>query len=73
MPNLTEWSTHEQQTFSHKLHEIIAGPGGDVGKIGFIFLAFPIEDSSRCVMLSPNDPLMVKTVLYHTLRNLVGA
>lgn len=69
--NITHWSLGELETFSHKLEEIIHGPTGSSQRVGFIFIAYPLEDSAKAKMLSNCDGQVVLTVLYKVLQALV--
>lgn len=71
MTNITQWSEGELETFSHKLEEIIHGPKGHKGEVGFIMIAFPITDDAKARMMSNVDGQMVVTVLYKILQGLV--
>lgn len=71
MPNITQWTDGELEIFSHKLEEIIHGPRGHKGEIGFIMIAFPITDDAKVRMVSNVDGQMVVTVLYKILQGLV--
>lgn len=68
--NITQWSPGELETFSHKLEEIIHGPD-HVGKVGFIFVCYPLTDESAAKMLSNCDGQTVVTVLMKVLQALV--
>lgn len=69
--NITQWSEGELEQFSRKLEEIIHGPKGHKGQVGFIMVAFPITDEAKARMLSNVDGQMVITVLYKILQALV--
>jgi hypothetical protein len=68
--NITQWSPGELEIFSHKLEQVIHGPDA-VGKVGFIFIAYPITNESAAKMLSNCDGQTVVTVLYKVLQGLV--
>lgn len=70
MTNITRWSDSERQQFSHKLEEIIHGPSGVDGSVGFICITYPITESARAVLMSNSDRGMVIEVLYQTLKSL---
>lgn len=71
MTNITQWTEGELEIFSHKLEEIIHGPKGHKGEVGFIMIAFPITDDAKARMMSNVDGQMVVTVLYKILQGLV--
>lgn len=70
MPSLDHWSEGELEAFSHKLEEIIHGPSGVDGSIGFIFIAYPIANISKAKLLSNSDRQMVIEVMYQCLKGL---
>lgn len=72
MPNITQWTPSELEHFSHKLEEIISGPDGSPGQVGFIFIAYPLTDTARAKMLSNCPEQTVIVALYKILQQLVG-
>jgi hypothetical protein len=69
--NITQWSPGELEQFSHKLEEVIHGSTGSNQKVGFIFIAYPLVDSSKAKMLSNCDGQTVVTVLHLILQAMV--
>ena len=71
MVDITHWSPGELEQFSHKLEEVISGPGGTSQRPGFIFISYPLTDVASAKMLSNCDGQTVLTVLYKILQALV--
>jgi hypothetical protein len=69
---IANWTPNQRETFSHKLEEIIHGPGPIDGSVGFVCITYPITDTASAVLMSNSERQMVIEVLYQVLKSLVG-
>ena len=70
--NISQWSEGELEQFSHKLEEIIHGPSGVDGSVGFIMISYPIRNVAKAKLLSNSNRQMIIEVMYQCLKGLVG-